>query len=110
MKKQVELLAVMPDGNFVRMQILKAEVTDDLVRIYVTYEAKGEEFMSLASDVSEVLTQKDEAILLVIEHIKKGRSENCDVDCEVKSNYHWRGCPVKVDALLKELYAAMKLR
>lgn len=42
MKKQVELLAVMPDGNFVRMQILKAEVTDDLVRIYVTYEAMAD--------------------------------------------------------------------
>ena len=66
--------------------------------------------MSLASDVSEMLTKKDEAILLAIEHIKKGRSENCDTDCEAESNYHWRGCPHKIDALLKELYDAMKLR
>ena len=42
MKRHVELLAVMPDGNVVRTQILKAEVSDELVRIYVTYEAMAD--------------------------------------------------------------------
>lgn len=42
MKKHVELLAVLPDGNFVRMQILKAEIGGNIVRIYVTYEAMAD--------------------------------------------------------------------
>jgi len=36
--RSVELVAVMPDGNYLRLNILKAEVTPRVVRVYVAYE------------------------------------------------------------------------
>jgi len=36
--RQIELLAEMPDGNFVRMKILRAFVTDEIVQVVVAYE------------------------------------------------------------------------
>lgn len=40
---KVEILAEMPDGNFIKMQILKADIVPgELVQIVVAYEAMAD--------------------------------------------------------------------
>ena len=67
--------------------------------------------MSAIQEIQEILSIKDDAIVEAITRIKQERDEFCtEGNCEQASNYHWRGCPIVVDPILKRLQRAFEAR
>jgi len=69
--------------------------------------------MNAVTAIQEVLSIKDDAIVMAINRIRQEHDEVCtDGNCDHQAVpiYHWRGCPTVVDPILRELQKAFEAR
>jgi len=62
--------------------------------------------MSKVSDISELISDKNEALSEAISQLEWQRTK-CPEGCEEDGSYHWRGCEVNLNPVIKRLAEAM---